>query len=82
MSQIPANNKNYMSIGISMRNIKFTTRNKGIGVRQESNPQCPNAYSMKRDKLFNPFGVAYSFVSFPWVPPTVIQIEPFSGFPA
>jgi hypothetical protein len=34
-----AGNKNYMSIGVSVRTTKFSARNNGIGVRQESNPQ-------------------------------------------
>jgi hypothetical protein len=40
--------KNYMSIGVSVRTIKFAARNSGIGVRQESNPQSPTAYSSVR----------------------------------
>ena len=43
-----ANNKNYMSIGVSVRTTKFAARNSGIGVRQESNPQSPTAYSSVR----------------------------------
>jgi hypothetical protein len=42
------NNKNYMSIGVSVRTTKFAARNNGIGVRQESNPQSPTAYSSVR----------------------------------
>ena len=41
-------NKNYMSIGVSVRTTKFAARNSGIGVRQESNPQSPTAYSFGR----------------------------------
>ena len=41
-------NKNYMSIGASVRTTKFAARNNGIGVRQESNPQSPTAYSSVR----------------------------------
>jgi len=41
-------NKNYMSIGVSVRTTKFAARNNGIGVRQESNPQSPTAYSSVR----------------------------------
>ena len=41
-------NKNYMSIGVSVRTTKFVARNNGIGVRQESNPQSPTAYSSVR----------------------------------
>jgi len=44
----PAANKNYMSIGVSVRTTKPTARNNGIGVRQESNPQSPTAYSSER----------------------------------
>jgi len=40
-------NKNYMSIGVSVRTTKFAACS-GIGVRQESNPQSPTAYSSKR----------------------------------
>ena len=43
-----ANNKNYMSIGVSVRTTKFAARNNGVGVRQESNPQFPTAYSSVR----------------------------------
>jgi hypothetical protein len=42
------NNKNYMSIGVSVRTTKFAVSNNGIGVRQESNPQSPAAYSSER----------------------------------
>jgi len=41
-------NPNYMSIGVSVRTTKFAARNIGIGVRQESNPQSPTAYSSER----------------------------------
>ena len=41
-------NKNYMSIEVSVRTTKFAARNSGIGVRQESNPQSPTAYSSER----------------------------------
>lgn len=37
-----------MSIGVSVRTTKFAARNNGIGVRQESNPQSPTAYSSVR----------------------------------
>jgi hypothetical protein len=40
--------ENYMSIGVSVRTTKFAARNNGIGVRQESNPQSPTAYSSVR----------------------------------
>jgi len=35
-------NKNYMSIGVSVRTTKFAARNNGIGVRQERSPQLRN----------------------------------------
>jgi hypothetical protein len=35
----PAVNKNYMSIGVSVRTTKSAARNNLGGVRQESNPQ-------------------------------------------
>ncbi len=41
-------NKNYMSIGVSVRTRKSAARNNGIGVRQGSNPQSPTAYSSER----------------------------------
>jgi len=41
-------NKNYMSIGVSVRTTKFAARNNSRGVRQESNPQSPTAYSFER----------------------------------
>ena len=44
----PAHNKNYMTIGVSVRIWKFTARKNGIGGRQESNPQSPTAYSFER----------------------------------
>ena len=37
-------NKNYMSIGVSVRTTNFAARNNGIGVRQESNPQSATTY--------------------------------------
>jgi hypothetical protein len=37
-----------MSIGVSVRTIKFAARNNSRGVRQESNPQSPTAYSSER----------------------------------
>jgi hypothetical protein len=43
-------NKNYMSIGVSVRTTKFSARNNGIGIRQESNPLPPTAYSSVRYK--------------------------------
>ena len=41
-----------MSIGVSVRTTKFAARNNGIGVRQESNPQSPTAYSSVRCVAF------------------------------
>ena len=41
-------NKNYMSIGVSVRTTKFAARNNGGAARQESNPQSPTAYSSVR----------------------------------
>ena len=43
-----AHNKNYISIGVSVRTTKFVARNNGIGVRQESNPQLAIEYSSER----------------------------------
>ena len=45
---MPGANKNYMSIGVSVRTTKFAARNNGIGVRQENNPQSPTAHSSVR----------------------------------
>ncbi len=44
----PVANKNYMSIGVSVRTRKSAARNNGIGVRQENNPQTPTAYGSVR----------------------------------
>lgn len=41
-------NKNYMSIGVSVRTTKFAARNNFGAARQESNPQSPTAYSSVR----------------------------------
>jgi len=49
---MPGVNKNYMSIGVSVRTTKFAARNNSIGVRQESNPQSPTAYSSERYRAF------------------------------
>ncbi len=46
--KMPAVNKNYMSIGVSVRTINRTARNNGSMARQESNPQSPTAYSSVR----------------------------------
>jgi hypothetical protein len=37
-----------MSIGVSVRTTKFAARNNFGGVRHESNPQSPTAYSSER----------------------------------
>lgn len=37
-----------MSIGVSVQTRKSAARNNGFGVRQESNPQSPTAYSSVR----------------------------------
>jgi hypothetical protein len=37
-----------MSIGVWVRTTKSAARNNSIGVRQESNPQPPTAYSSER----------------------------------
>ena len=41
-----------MSIGVSVRTTNPVARNNGIGVRQESNPQSPTAYSSERYRAF------------------------------
>jgi hypothetical protein len=41
-------NKNYISIGVSVRTNNRTARNSGGAARQESNPQSPTAYSSVR----------------------------------
>jgi len=41
-------NKNYMSIGVSVRTTTFATRNNGGAARQERSPQSPTAYSFGR----------------------------------
>jgi len=46
--RITGANKNYMSIGVSVRTTKSAARNNSRGVRQESNPQSPTAYSSVR----------------------------------
>ena len=55
---MPAGNKNYMSIGVLVRTTRFAARNNGIGVRQESNPQSPTAYSSVRWEK-SPFGAIF-----------------------
>jgi len=41
-------NKNYITIGGSVRTTKFEARNNGGAARQESNPQTPTVYSFER----------------------------------
>jgi len=41
-------NKNYISIGVSVRTTKSATRNSGGAARQESSPQSATAYSSVR----------------------------------
>ncbi|HBB01006.1 MAG: hypothetical protein A2W86_14145 [Bacteroidetes bacterium GWD2_45_23] len=41
----PAANKNYMSIGVSVRTTKSAARSNGVVIRQESNLQSTTAYS-------------------------------------
>jgi hypothetical protein len=48
IEKITVYNKNYITIGVSVRTTKFVARNSGIGVRQESNPQFPTVYSSVR----------------------------------
>jgi len=45
---MPAGNKNYLSIGVSVWTTKPATRNNGIGVRQEQSSQLPIVYSSVR----------------------------------
>lgn len=52
MTQSPVANKNYITIGVSMRTTKPAARNNGIGVRQERSPQSPTAYSSERYQQF------------------------------
>ena len=44
----PVANKNYISIGVSVRTNNRTARNSGGAARQESNPQSPTVYSSVR----------------------------------
>jgi len=41
-------NKNYMSIGVSVRTRMFAARKSGGAARQKRNPQSPTAYSSVR----------------------------------
>jgi len=43
-NKFTAANKNYMSIGVSVRTTKPVARNNNGGVRQESAPQSATAY--------------------------------------
>mgnify|MGYP001806152813 CR=1 FL=1 len=47
MTKTPAQNKNYMSIAVSVQNWKFTARHNSGGVRQESGSQSATAYSFE-----------------------------------
>ena len=42
------NNKNYMSIAVSLLIAEFTARNNGGAARKESNPQSATIHSAKR----------------------------------
>jgi len=48
MNETPAHNKNYISIGVSVRTNKRTARNNGGAARQERSPQSPTVYSSVR----------------------------------
>jgi hypothetical protein len=48
MKKIAAHNKNYISIGVSVRTINRTARNSGGAARQKRNPQSPTVYSSVR----------------------------------
>lgn len=48
MTRTTVANKNYMSIGVSVRTRMSAARKSGFGVRQVSNPQSPTAYSSVR----------------------------------
>ena len=50
---MPAYNKNYMSIGVSVRTIKPAARDKSIGVRQETTTQSANIHTIDRFKTPN-----------------------------
>jgi len=51
-NRITRHNKNYKSIGVSVRTTKPAARNNGIEVRQESSPQSATAYSYVRCVTF------------------------------
>jgi hypothetical protein len=44
----PRHNKNYMSIGVSVRTTKFAARKNGIGVRQERSQKLATASNFER----------------------------------
>ena len=46
--QNPVANKNYISIGVSVRTINHTARKSGSAARQKCNPQSPTVYSSVR----------------------------------
>ena len=48
IDRIPAHNKNYMSIAVSVLTTSCLVRNNGGVARQESNPQSATAYSSVR----------------------------------
>ena len=48
MTMKAANNKNYMSIAVSVLTTSRVARNNGGAARQESNPQSATAYSSVR----------------------------------
>jgi len=48
MKRTTSGNKNYISIGVSVRTNNRTARNSGGAARQESNPQSPTVYSSVR----------------------------------
>ena len=59
--QNPVANKNYISIGVSVRTNKRTARNGGGAARQESNPQSATAYSSVRYRSLNRNGQIRSY---------------------
>ena len=50
--RITVANKNYITIGVSVRTNKRTARNSGGAARQKSNPQSPTVYSSVRYGAF------------------------------
>ena len=59
--QNPVANKNYISIGVSVRTRMSAARNNGFGVRQERSPQSPTAYSSVRYKPYKPQHLTHYF---------------------